>query len=307
MCSQCRTIMHANGQQLICSCGQVFQFVDGVLSLAKESNYALSFGEQWSQFSTTQLDSFNGSNLSENRFFAETGWTKSELKNAVVLDAGCGSGRFTEIAARYAKYVISVDLSAAVFAFSEKILANKNIMRIHGDIRYLPLDFSKITHVFSIGVLQHTPNPYQTLELLIHPLSAGTKFAITTYGKKWFTKFQAKYVLRPITKQIDRENLLKNLRVVLKFTYSPLLMISGIPVFGKIIKFVLPISIYPELRNQLTKDQLFEFMLLDTLDALTPMYDNPLRLRKCIKILQHFSKDLIKVSKTPMIIRGIRK
>jgi len=298
--------MKAEKHRLTCSCGQVLQFVNGVLSLTTEGNYALSFGEQWSQFATTQIDSVNGANVSEDRFFSETGWTKSELMNAVVLDFGCGSGRFTEIAARYAKFVISVDLSDAVFAFPKQMTEKTNILRIHGDIRFLPLNFSVVTHAFSIGVLQHTPRPYETLESLVRPLASGTKFAFTAYGRKWFTKLQAKYILRPITKRLNRVRLLKNLRIILKYSYSPLLILSAIPVLGKFLKFVLPISLYPELRHRLSRDQIFELMLLDTFDALTPMYDNPLSLRESLSIVEHFTKNITNMSKTPMIITGVR-
>jgi SAM-dependent methyltransferase len=270
-------------------------------------NYTQSFGEQWSQFSKTQIDSYNGSNLSEERFFEETGWSIAELKNAVVLDLGCGSGRFTEVASRYSKFVIAVDLSSAIFAFPDTLVDRKNVLRIHGDIRHLPLNYSKITHVFSIGVLQHTPNPYQTLELLIGPLAPETKFAFTAYGKKWFTKLQAKYVLRPMTKRMDRRFLLSSLKLILQPTYRPLLFISGIPIVGKIVKFILPFSIYPEFRDKLKRDQIFEFMLLDSFDALSPSYDNPLSLKKSLRIVRQFSKEILSTSKTPMIINGIRK
>ena len=306
-CSQCGTPMQEKAQKLVCVCGQALDFKNNVLSLTPGDNYTQSFGEQWSQFSTTQVDSLNGASLSEDRFFSETGWTTAELENAVVLDLGCGSGRFTEIASRYSKFVIAVDLSSAIFAFPEDISTKQNILRIHGDIRNLPLNYSKITHVFSIGVLQHTPNPYQTLEQLITPLATETKFAFTAYGKKWFTKLQAKYLLRPITKNMDRSLLLRILRFILKPTHRQLLAIAGIPVLGKIVKFILPLSIYPEFRKILKDDQLLEFMLLDSFDALTPSYDNPLSLRKSLRIVQHFSKEITRSSKTPMIINGIRK
>lgn len=306
-CGQCEMPMQRRAQELVCECGQAFQFKDNVLSLTVGDNYTQSFGEQWSQFPITQIDSYNGSNLSEERFFEETGWSIAELKNAVVLDLGCGSGRFTEIASRYSKFVVAVDLSNAIFAFPDALGARKNVLRIHGDIRHLPLNYSKISHVFSIGVLQHTPNPYQTLELLINPLAPETKFAFTAYGKKWFTKLQAKYVLRPITKKMNRRFLLNLLRFILKPTYRKLLFISGIPIVGKVLKFVLPFSIYPEFRNRLKEDQVFEFMLLDSFDALTPSYDNPLSLRKCLRIVRHYSREIIRTCKTPMIISGIRK
>jgi hypothetical protein len=72
-CSQCGTPMQKKAKKLVCICGQTLEFRNNVLSLTSGGNYTQSFGEQWSQFSTTQVDSFNGASLSEDRFFSETG------------------------------------------------------------------------------------------------------------------------------------------------------------------------------------------------------------------------------------------
>lgn len=306
VCPKCGSRLSEEIEQLICQCGQNYQFRENVLCLEESENYAQSFGEQWSQFAATQIDTFTGSNLSEIRFFEETGWSKTELENAVVLDLGCGSGRFTEVASRYCKLVISVDLSAAVFAFPADIKAKSNVLRIHGDIRNLPLDYSKITHIFSIGVLQHTPDPYRTLDQILNSLVPGTKFAFTAYGKKWYTCLQMKYVVRPFTTRIHRSFLLKAIKTLLSYTYRPLLVVAGIPVLGRILKFIVPLSIYPELRGKLNYNQILEFMILDSFDALTPVYDKPLSMKRCLRIARNYANESIKSSKAPMILTGVR-
>jgi SAM-dependent methyltransferase len=293
-------------EQLICQCGQNYQIRENVLCVEESENYAQSFGEQWSQFAATQIDTFTDASLSEIRFFEETGWSSTEFENAVILDLGCGSGRFTEVASRYCKLVISVDLSAAVFAFPAEIKAKSHVLRIHGDIRNLPLDYSRITHVFSIGVLQHTPDPYRTLDQILNSLVPGTKFAFTAYGKKWYTCLQMKYIVRPFTKRIHRSFLLKVIKTLLSYTYRPLLFVAGIPVLGKILKFIVPFSIYPELRGKLRYDQILEFMILDSFDALTPAYDKPLSIKRCLRIARNYADQLTKYSKTPMILSGVR-
>lgn len=306
-CVKCGLFMNINDNDISCECGYSLVFKDNVLIMNLETGYAESFGEQWTQFSTTQIDSINGSSLSEQRFFSETGWSKEELKDAVVLDLGCGSGRFTEIASRFAKFVIAVDLSSSVFAFPPEISSQKNILRIHGDMRHLPINFSKITHVFSIGVLQHTPNPYKTIEYILGPLEAETKFAFTAYGKRWYTKFQAKYLWRFLTKRISRKKLLKIIRFIVTHLYVPLLALTSLSILEKPIKFILPFSIYPELKDKLPKDQLLEFMILDTLDALTPVFDNPLSLETSLEIVGQYPVKLMFTSKIPLIITGVRK
>src|SRR5437773_1451695 len=63
-----------------------------------------------------QLDSRNGTTLSANRFFSETEFAPRWLRDKVVLDAGCGAGRFAEIACRHAAHLVVVDISSAVEA-----------------------------------------------------------------------------------------------------------------------------------------------------------------------------------------------
>ena len=77
---------------------QRYLICDGIPRFVPESNYADSFGMQWNKFRKTQLDSYSGHPISADRFWSATGWLPTNLKGRWVLDAGCGSGRFAEIA-----------------------------------------------------------------------------------------------------------------------------------------------------------------------------------------------------------------
>src|SRR3990172_1472987 len=84
--------------------------------VSEDEEYCRSFGWQWERFRRTQIDAFNGTGESERRFRAETGWQPGELHGLMVLDAGCGAGRFSAIACEWGAKVIAVDLSNAVEA-----------------------------------------------------------------------------------------------------------------------------------------------------------------------------------------------
>src|ERR1700683_5528854 len=62
----------------------------GVPRFVPGEDYTSSFGLQWRLHARTQLDRFNGLNLSRERLLNESGWAPSALKGQRVLE--CGSG-----------------------------------------------------------------------------------------------------------------------------------------------------------------------------------------------------------------------
>src|SRR3989441_1324770 len=90
-------------------------------------NYAASFGYQWNRFKLEQIDSANGTKLSAQRFYAETGWTKDWLKGKWVLDAGCGAGRFLDVASDSEAEVVGLDISSAIAAARANIAVRPNV------------------------------------------------------------------------------------------------------------------------------------------------------------------------------------
>ena len=73
------------------------------------SNYADNFGIQWNKFRQNQLGSFSGHPISANRFWKATGWKPGELIDQWILDAGCGAGRFAEVALQAGAKVVALD------------------------------------------------------------------------------------------------------------------------------------------------------------------------------------------------------
>ena len=77
-------------------------------------------------------------------------------KKKLVLDAGCGNGRFTNQASKYGAEVIGVDLGYGVESAYEHLKNSKNVHIIQGDLFYLPFKKNIFDIIFSNGVLMHT-------------------------------------------------------------------------------------------------------------------------------------------------------
>src|ERR1700733_12163578 len=94
--------------------GHSYPIVRGIPRCVPAESYADSFGLQWNRFREVQLDSSTAASRSRQRFDAETGWTQADLEGKWVLDAGCGAGRFAEVAAERGARLVALDLSSAV-------------------------------------------------------------------------------------------------------------------------------------------------------------------------------------------------
>jgi SAM-dependent methyltransferase len=131
---------------------------NGIPRFVPQSNYADNFGMQWNHFAKTQLDSHSGHPISAERFWKATGWNPADMKDKWVLDVGCGSGRFAEIALSTGAHVVALDYSSAVDACWENLKHHPRLDVVQGDIYSLPFAPESFDYVYSLGVLQHTPD-----------------------------------------------------------------------------------------------------------------------------------------------------
>jgi SAM-dependent methyltransferase len=124
------------------------------------------------------------------------GWiapVKQEFfNNKIVLEAGCGKGRHTKLAARWgAREVIGVDLSAAVeVAFAAtRHLPNAHI--VQADIYHLP--FPRLfDYAFSVGVLHHLPDPragFASLAAKVKPRGYLSAWVYGEENNQWITRW----------------------------------------------------------------------------------------------------------------------
>jgi len=261
--------------QLVTSDGKCsYPIINSIPRFVSPRNYAENFGLQWNKYSKTQLDSHSGHGISEHRFQTSTGWSPETLRGKLVLDAGCGSGRFAEIALRYGAKVIAIDYSSAVDACHRNLSHNKDLLVIQGDIYALPFPPDIFDYVYSLGVLQHTPNVKAAFHSLIPILKSRGRLCVDFYWKRARTYINPKYFFRLITRHCSHEALLKITERHCKSLLFASDTIGRIPFIGRKLRLLVPVvnykGIYP-----FSPEQLYEWALLDTFDMLAAKYDNP--------------------------------
>jgi len=125
---------------------------------------------------------------------------KNFFRDKVVVDAGCGMGRFTMLAAEFgAREVIGFDLSRAVDAAARLGAGIPNLHIIQADIYSLPLK-QEIDFIYSIGVIHHLPNPYEGFSKLCRLLKPGGAIHVWVYGYE-NNEFIVKY-LNPLREKL---------------------------------------------------------------------------------------------------------
>ncbi len=274
-CPRCRRAVKSVFQRFECvACGEVATMDRDVVDFVRTEDYASSFGRQWSTFRHVQLDSRNGTTISADQFARVTGWGHAELDGATVLDGGCGAGRYSEVAARLGAKVVGLDLSSAAFVTRENVPNCAAVVR--GSILEPPFAPGSFDKVFSIGVLQHTPDPLGAAQKLMELVKPGGQLAIWMYERKVTTPFLPKMVLRRLTRGWSEEKIDRLVdRLVTAFT--PVAR-AGAHLPGKRLKHLLwgalPIASYWYLLPLDPQSQQ-QWSVLDTHDWLTPKYDDP--------------------------------
>ncbi|MGB0034748.1 MAG: methyltransferase domain-containing protein, partial [Candidatus Acidiferrales bacterium] len=144
--------------RLECSaCRAVAPVVRSLPRFVPSDSYASSFGFQWNRFDRLQVDSVMHNDLSRDRFRATTGWP-SHLEGQRILEAGCGSGRFTQLALETGAETFSFDLSSAVEAAWRNNAGAPKLSVFQASIYEVPVRKGAFDKIFCMGVLQHCPD-----------------------------------------------------------------------------------------------------------------------------------------------------
>jgi 2-polyprenyl-3-methyl-5-hydroxy-6-metoxy-1,4-benzoquinol methylase len=272
VCPACRAELRADGT---CTrCGRAAVVRDGVVCFTDQS-YASSFGAQWLEFSKTQLDSASGTQISEDRFRAVTGWSPAELRGKSVLDVGCGSGRFTEVAIGWGADVTALDLSAAVFAARAHAAGAERARFVQADALSMPFASRSFDFAFSIGVAQHTPDPLGFVHAVGQAVRPGGQAALWIYERSLRALLHPKYVLRPVTSRLPTR-WTRTLAAALVDVFFPLAeRVDRAPEPARAIALrALPIACHLG-RLPLDRRAQREWSLLDTIDWYSPRFDSP--------------------------------
>ena len=256
------------GGKLVCE-NTIINIVGNIPRFVLSGSYATLFGDQWKVYKKTQLDSYTGVPISTNRINRCLGDLKDKLEGKIVLEAGCGAGRFTEVLLKKGAFLVSSDLSSAVEVDAENFPVSDHHQVIQADINDMPYADGVFDLVICLGVIQHTPNPEETISNLYKLVKKGGTLVIDHYA------FTRSHILRlaplyrmalknkpsSVTIPATQRYIKKFLPLHKRFASNKLMSV----LLNRISPVVSYYHAFPEFSDQ----QQEEWALLDTHDSLT--------------------------------------
>jgi SAM-dependent methyltransferase len=295
-CPFCRAPLTPQADGLACStCSRSFPCLRGIWRFVDPHNYADSFGFQWHRYSRTQLDHDNCRD-SEAQFRMKTGFRPEDLKGKLILDGGCGMGRFAEVATRWGAQVIGIDLSAAA-EVAARNLNDRDFVAFQADVFNLPFAPQSFDYIYSIGVLHHTPDCEQALKVLPQYLKPGGSLAVWLYSgySNWY-RFSDLY--RKYTNRMSPAALHRLLKVAVPFFYHLDRGLRRIPLAGKpiagLLHYVFPVN------RQSDPDA----RVLDTFDWYSPKYQSKHTYEQVFRWFEDCGLEDLRVGEVAVAVRG---
>lgn len=212
--------------------------------------YADAFGYEWKRHARTQVDDRD---LSWKTLTAKTGLVPADFRGKRVLDVGAGAGRFAILAADAGADIVAVDITEAIEVAAENLGGRG--MAIRADLFDMPFEPGTFDVVYSVGVLHHTPSTKAATEAIARMVKPGGILAVWVYHP--FRSYWFSDLYRRITTRMRPATLYRVTRAM-----SRLYALHRIPVIGRVVRFVVPISEEPDP----------EWRSLDTFDWYHPTY-----------------------------------
>jgi SAM-dependent methyltransferase len=142
-----------------------------------------SFGYEWTVLYPAHGHTSLEWQAERDIFLEYTRTVPSDFMGKLVLDAGCGNGRYAKLANDWGARVVAVDISAAVEIAGRNLEGRPEVDVVQADLFKLPFRLEIFDLAYSVGVLHHTPNARAAFEAIQPLVKRGGTFSIFVHGQ----------------------------------------------------------------------------------------------------------------------------
>jgi SAM-dependent methyltransferase len=142
-----------------------------------------SFGFEWEKWNRFGWDDSVPLETTRAIFDYKVLFTPKELAGKLLLDGGCGNGRYSKVAREYGAEVVGIDLSRAIDEAFENFKGDPKAHFVQGDLFKLPFKNKAFDFIFSNGVLMHTGNAKRAFLSLVTKLNDSGIISVHLYHK----------------------------------------------------------------------------------------------------------------------------
>ncbi len=214
------------------------------------SEHLESFGLQWNKYDVAHPDEDRAT------FEAKTGVRLSDLRGLRVLDAGCGGGRYSRVAAEAGAEVVGADHTNAVDKARRLCSGLPNVRFVQADLKHLPLQPMSFDFVFSIGVMHHDAQTRPVFDAVARMVRPGGRMAVWLYRRNQWWQEWLNNVVRARTMKMPPARLERWCRFGA--------FLGGVPVVNRTLNKILNFSAHPSWENR----------VCDTFDWYAPEYQH---------------------------------
>ena len=254
--------------ELICN-DMIYRIKNGIPRFINADNYSKNFGFQWNKWPKVQFEENNigkpMENYTLNMLKKITEFDKDALKKKLIIEIGCGSGRFLDCIAKLDSTIVGIDNSNSIDVTAEnlKFIEKDKILLIQCDAMNMPFKKNIFDFAYSIGVLHHTPSPIKCIDEIYKILKEDGNFALSVYNKNSYYDLPNLNLWRkffnfiwPVFRHYPP----------LLYTYFTVSFLRPIARLNKYLDLLLRIP-FP-----FCNEPDYKWSILDTFDSVTPSY-----------------------------------
>jgi SAM-dependent methyltransferase len=164
-------------------CPQTYPVRDGIPRLrppdevpADAAKTRESFGWEWLRYPGSRP-------VDRPTFLEETMIPPEMFAGKLVLDAGCGMGRYSVVALGLGAEVVAVDMSDSLIRVAEAARSQPKLHPVEGDLLRPPFRKGVFDLAYSQGVLHHTSNTHAAFRAVAALVKPGGLLSVWLYGK----------------------------------------------------------------------------------------------------------------------------